>query len=91
MGFGSLQRISREKRPTPGLPHPAVLRSQAFSTSQRFIPSPTVPVLFHTGSTRGILDPAEFSPPEDRPPFGFPSRHDVACRFKRRDRYRPIV
>jgi hypothetical protein len=72
MGFGSLQRISREKRPTPGLPHPAVLRSQAFSTSQRFIPSPTVPALFHTGSTRGILDPAELSPPEDRSAFRLP-------------------
>jgi hypothetical protein len=29
-----------------------------FQPLSALIPSPTVPVLFHTGSTRGILDPA---------------------------------
>jgi hypothetical protein len=34
--FLPLQRSENGERPTPGLPHPAVLRSQVFSTSQRF-------------------------------------------------------
>jgi hypothetical protein len=66
MGFRPLQRIGLRKRPAPGLPHPAVLRSQVFSTSQRFIPPRAVPVLFHTGSTHGVWDPTECSPPADR-------------------------
>jgi hypothetical protein len=40
MGFRPLQRIGQRKRPTPGLPHPAVLHSQVFSTSQCFLPHP---------------------------------------------------
>jgi hypothetical protein len=38
LGFRPLQRFSQEKRPIPGLPHPAVLHSQVFSTSQCVIP-----------------------------------------------------
>jgi hypothetical protein len=69
MGFRPLQRIGPGKRPTPGLPHPAVLRSQVFSTSQRFMPPLTVPALFHAGSTRGVWYPPELSPSEDRSAF----------------------
>jgi hypothetical protein len=72
MGFRPLQRLGQEKRPAPGLPHPAVLHSQAFSTSQCLIPLLAVPALFHAGSTPGVLDPAELSPPEDRVPSRFP-------------------
>lgn len=43
------------KRPTPDLPHPAVLRLQAFSASWRFVPPETVPALFHAGGTLGVL------------------------------------
>jgi hypothetical protein len=32
-GLLPLRRLRREQRPTLGLPHPAVLRLQAFSTS----------------------------------------------------------
>jgi hypothetical protein len=69
MGFRPLQRIARWKRPTPDLPIPAVLRSQVFSTSQRLIPPPNVPALFHADSTRGVLDPSELSPPRDQVPL----------------------
>jgi hypothetical protein len=62
MGFRPLQRINRWKRPAPGLPHPAVLHSQVFSTSQRFIPPSVVPALFHAGSTPGVFYPTEHSP-----------------------------
>jgi len=79
MGFRPLQRLGQEKRPAPGLPHPAVLHSQAFSTSQCFIPLLAVPALFHAGSTHGVLDPAELSPPEDRVPFRFPL---PSCRYR---------
>jgi hypothetical protein len=72
MGFRPLQRVGLGKRPAPGLPHPAVLRSQAFSTSQRFIPPRTVPALFHAGSTHGVCDPTELSPAEDRVAFQLP-------------------
>jgi len=72
MGFRPLQRISREKRPALDLPHPAVLHSQVFPTSQCFIPFPTVPALFHASSVHGFLDPAELSPSQDRVAFRFP-------------------
>jgi hypothetical protein len=72
LGFRPLQRFSQEKRPTPGLPHPAVLHSQVFTTSQCFIPLLAVPASFHAGSTPGVLDPAELSPTEDRVPFRLP-------------------
>jgi hypothetical protein len=90
MGFRPLQRIGLRKRPTPGLPHPAVLRSQVFSTSQRFFPPQAVPVLFHTGSTHGVWDPTECSPPNGSGCFS--ASHPVLTlpsRRKRRDRYRP--
>jgi hypothetical protein len=72
MGFRPLQRVNQGKRPALGLPLPAVLRSQVFSTSQRFIPPWTVPALFHAGSTRGVLDPSERSPSKDRVAFQLP-------------------
>jgi hypothetical protein len=62
MGFRPLQRVNQKKRPTPGLPHPAVLHSQVFSTSQRFLPLLAVPALFHAGSTHGVFYPSERSP-----------------------------
>jgi hypothetical protein len=36
------------------------------------IPFLAVPALFHAGSTHGVLDPAELSPPEDRNNFRSP-------------------
>jgi hypothetical protein len=82
MGFRPLQRIALGKRPTPGLPHPAVLRSQAFSTSQRFAPPLDVPALFHAGSTHGVWDPSELSPSRDRDAFQLPL---PSCRCPRAD------
>jgi hypothetical protein len=72
MGFRPLQRVKQGKRPTPGLPDPAVLHSQVFSTSQRFIPPLTVPALFHAGSAHGVSDPSELSPSKDRVVFQRP-------------------
>ena len=51
----------QRQRPTPGLPHLAVLRPQAFSASRRFIPPQTSPALFHAGNAPELL-PTEDSP-----------------------------
>jgi hypothetical protein len=69
------------KRPTPGLPHPAALRLQAFSTSWRLVPPETLPVLFHTGNVPGLL-PSEVCSSHvaavtsryERPSWCFPRR-----------------
>jgi hypothetical protein len=52
--LASLQRSGSGERPAPGLPDPAVLRSQVFSTSQRFAPPSTVTALFHAAGALGI-------------------------------------
>jgi hypothetical protein len=51
----------KRQRPTPGLPHLAVLRPQAFSASRRFIPPHASPALFHAGNAPELL-PTEDSP-----------------------------
>jgi hypothetical protein len=62
--FSALAMGSDQHR---GFQHPAVRRSQAFSTSQRFAPPFTVVALFHATGTPGVL------------PFrGFPSLESVA-------------
>lgn len=56
-----LRRFGIRERPTPGLPFPAVQRSQAFSTSQRLAPPKSVTALFHAASAHGVF-PSEVSP-----------------------------
>jgi hypothetical protein len=43
-----------KQRPTPGVPHLAVLRPQAFSASRRFDSAPCLPALFHAGTPLGF-------------------------------------
>lgn len=61
------------QRPTPGLPHRAVLRLQTFSVSWRFIPSTTFPTLFRVGNA------LELSPSEVFPLRPRSTPLDVSC------------
>jgi hypothetical protein len=84
LGFAPLQRIGNGNRPAPGLPGPAVLRSQVFSTSQRFVPPVSVTALFHAASTHGILPFRAFPLPKAVAPLDARYPHDVTWRFRSR-------
>jgi hypothetical protein len=51
-----------------GCPNPQRIRSQVFSTSQRFLHLPSSTALFHAATVPG-LPPSESSPREDRVPL----------------------
>jgi hypothetical protein len=72
------------KRPTPGLPHPAVRRLQAFSASWRFIPPGAVPALFRTGNALGVRPSEVCSSRVPTTPLGSSAPRGVACKKTRR-------
>jgi hypothetical protein len=77
-----LQRFGEGKRPAPGLPHPAVLRSQVFSTSQRLLPPLTFPALFRAGCTPGVFPSRGFPSLEFVAPLDARSPPDVTSEFR---------
>jgi hypothetical protein len=54
-GFFPYNVSKRRQRRTSGLPHPTLLRLQAFSTSWRLYSAYTLPALFHAESVHGVL------------------------------------
>lgn len=71
------------KRPTPGLPYPAVQRLQAFSASWRVAPPDTLPALFHAGGAYGVLPSEVFPPMPPIEPLGRSAPPDVVLQVGR--------
>jgi len=68
------------KRPTPGLPRPAVLRLQAFSASWRLVPPVALLALFHASNAFGVSPSEVFPPTWPMPPLGASSPPGVVLR-----------
>lgn len=73
----------QRKRPTPGLPDPAVQHLQAFSASWRFAPPDTRPTLFHVGGACGVSPSEVFPPMRPIGPLGRSSPPDVVLQVDR--------